>query len=1058
MTSLDMQLLLSEQKYANQEKYWLQKVSGMNFTGYGGVFRSAQTDPYQYGQAEITITGELWEKVLHLGNHSSLSLYFVLLTSLKALIFRYSGNEDSIVAAPVFKQKRTSDTLNDLLILRDVITGDMSFRELLLQIRATALQAVEHQDYPYERILELVRQAEGQAPEEYAIPFVCRLKDLHDEFPVNIARHALTFSFERRGEDELKGTITYNAMRFDAEVIKRYASHFVNTLTYAVSNITAQLNEIPLASQEEWALLDEYNQTESSYVSEKMIHQLFEEQVEKTPNATALVFGEATLTYLQLNERANRLAHKLIASGVTRERIVGIMIPRSMEMIVGMLAILKAGGAYLPIDPEYPSERIDYFLHDSGVNLLLTRPELSKNLHKDVKVIDPFDEHVEQPKHNPACTGSSANLAYVIYTSGSTGQPKGVMIEHRSVVNFFHGMRKSIDFSAGMTILALTTYCFDISVLELLLPLSCGLRVVIADAAQSLKPDLLAERIRQERVDLLQMTPSRMQLLLHSESARTCLSDVVTIMLGGEPVSAALVKQLSALSNARLFNMYGPTETTIWSTVQPLSPDRPVTIGKPIANTQVHVIDTHMNRQPIGVAGELCIVGDGLARGYLHRADLTAERFIANPFRPGQIMYRTGDLVRLLDNGELEHLGRVDDQVKIRGYRIELGEIEHQLIANDSVQEAVVLAKESEEGNKFMCAYLVADQAITPQQIREYLLTKLPEYMIPSYFVKVDAMPLTPNGKINRKQLLTIDHERDLEPNYTEPENQVEQKLVSIWSEVLNIDPKKIGIHNSFFDLGGNSMLFVQMLAMVEIEYPGKILATDLFMNPTIKQIARVIVNQEVTIQANVTLKRNPLPSEFFSHGQHEGEALSYSASLQGRELARLKGVTKNRGVEQEDVLLAAYYYLFSEVMSKADITLYTMLGQTDSLQQFTLIFDEIESIEELVQWVHQRSERAPQQEFPIKAIHDVSQEEDRYSVALLMYKKSLLLANVNLLQHFDIFLEINEHHDRTDVTFEYNGSRMNQMAMQQLVKGYLMIIQLLVDELEKAGTSPEKG
>ncbi|OMD34668.1 hypothetical protein BSK56_33490, partial [Paenibacillus borealis] len=545
---------------------------------------------------------------------------------------------------------------------------------------------------------------------------------------------------------------------FNEETAGRYLMHFVQLLSQITGQPEASIGSYELVTPEEkQQLLHGFNDTAAEYPWEATIHGLFEEQVEKTPHAVAVVYGDQQLTYAELNARANQLAWTLRGQGVGPDRIVAILMDRSVEMLVGVLGILKAGGVYLPIDPALPAERIRYMLGDSGAGVLLIQPGLDPCGFEGT-VLDLAEAGQAPAGVNFALHATSGELAYVIYTSGTTGNPKGVMIEHRSVVNFITGMTRVIPFAPAKSILFATTLSFDISVVETLLALTQGMRVVAASEEQQKDPQQLAVLIERQRIGMVQMTPSRLKMLL-SAGCVAWLEGVTEILVGGEAWTDDLLADLQSKSKAALFNMYGPTETTIWSAVREATVDQTVTVGGPIANTQLYIVSDNRQLQPIGVAGELCIAGDGLARGYFNRPELTAEKFVDNPFEPGTRMYRTGDLARWLPDGNLEYLGRIDHQVKIRGYRIECGEIEAQLMAHAQIREAVVMACEDEQGQAYLCAYLVSDESVPVPELRAHLAAQLPDYMIPSYFVELEKLPLNSNGKVDRKALPAPDRE-----------------------------------------------------------------------------------------------------------------------------------------------------------------------------------------------------------------------------------------------------------------------------------------------------------
>ncbi|MFO5491976.1 MAG: non-ribosomal peptide synthetase, partial [Cuspidothrix sp.] len=587
-------------------------------------------------------------------------------------------------------------------------------------------------------------------------------------------------------------------------------------------------------------LLVEWNDTRVDYPQDRCIHRLFAEQVERTPDAVAVVFEEKQLTYRELNHRANQLARYLQSLGVEPEVLVGICVDRSWEMVVGLLGILKAGGAYVPLDPEYPQERLALMLSDSGISVLLTQEHLLRQVAGYQGLIVCFDRDREnittQTPEQLDLSIDPDNLAYVIYTSGSTGKPKGVQITHRSVVNFLQFMSQQLELTEQDLFLSVTTLSFDIAVLEIFLPMMVGARVEIVSRAVSSDGAALIAKLASSQTTLMQATPATWQLLLTADWQG---SKHLNILCGGEALPRNLAHQLRSRC-AALWNLYGPTETTIWSAIYPVgTDDRTVLIGRPIANTQVYILDTHLQPVPIGVPGELHIGGTGLARGYLNRPELTTEKFIPHPFstEPNSRLYKTGDLACYLSDGNIEYLGRIDRQVKIRGFRIELGEIEALLSQHNQIQSTVVIAREDTPDNKLLVAYVVPqpEQTVTTSELRQFLRTQLPEYMVPGAFVILESLPLTPNGKVDRRALPEPTH-RSNSDRFIPPRNTLELELTHLWSKILKVDP--VGVTDNFFDLGGHSLLAPQLMAQIKQQFGKDISLAILFQSPTIEQLA----------------------------------------------------------------------------------------------------------------------------------------------------------------------------------------------------------------------------
>jgi len=639
--------------------------------------------------------------------------------------------------------------------------------------------------------------------------------------------------------------IGYDSLRFDAETIARMLQHFVVLLESMAENPRQRLWQLPLLSRtEKQQLLFDFNNTEQFYPADKCLHHLFADQVAKTPDAIALVFGKERFTYAGLNAKAKDLARHLQALGVGLEARVAVFMDRSIEMVIGLLGILKAGGAYVPCDPTYPKERLSFMLADANASVILTQRHLIAALpdHQAQILCLDGDWSLSAPEHEePALSWCLPdNIAYTIYTSGSTGKPKGVQVTHRAVVNFLSSMSKLLELKEDDVLLAVTTLSFDIAALEIFLPLSLGARVEIASREIASDGRLLLKQLTESGITAMQATPATWRLLLESGWQG---GGQLKVFCGGEALPAELADELLEKSES-LWNLYGPTESTIWSAACKIEYiDGNVSIGKPIGNTQLYIVDERVQAMAIGIAGELLIGGDGLARGYLERAELTAERFIPDAFgkSEGGRLYRTGDLVRYLRDGSVEYIGRSDQQVKVRGYRIELGEVEAALREHPEVKEAVAVVRE-EEGEKRLVGYIVSEGEgeVEVRELREYLKGRLPEYMIPGSFVKLAHLPLTPNHKVDRKALPAPDDMLYRRQEYLlSPRTPIEELLVSIWSKVFGA--KRISINDSFFDLGGHSLLATRIVSHLREVFDVEVSLSQIFESPTIAGLAESV-------------------------------------------------------------------------------------------------------------------------------------------------------------------------------------------------------------------------
>jgi amino acid adenylation domain-containing protein len=814
---------------------------------------------YRGALLSCEMSGSLLPALVELSRREGASLFMTLLAAFQTLLHRYSGIDDVVVGSAIAGRNRAEmenliGFFVNTLVLRGDLSGNPTFRTLLGRTREVALGAYAHQDLPFEKLVEVLQPARDLSHSPL-FQVMLMLQNVPGEklqlagleaTPVltdgKISKFDLTLSLNEH-EGSLRIIVEYNTDLFEEETIRRMLGQYQTLLEGIVANPDRRLSELPLlTSAEREQLLVEWNRTEAAYPKDRCLHELIEEQAGRTPDATAVIFEDKRLTYRQLDERANQLAHHLQKLGVGPDTLVGVCVDRSLEMVIGLLGILKAGGAYLPMDPSYPQERLAFMIEDAQPKVLLTQRRWMKSLaahHAQVVQLDadwPAIIGLSNTKVHSDAT--SENLAYVIYTSGSTGKPKGVQITQRAVVNFLQSMRQEPGLEADDTLLAITTLSFDIAGLELWLPLTTGARVVLAGRQTAQDGALLAELLERCEATVMQATPSTWRMLLSSGwKGRAGLK----ILCGGEPWSSELARQLLERCSC-LYNMYGPTETTIWSAASLIQAGQPVLIGHPIANTRFYVLDSGMQPVPLGIPGELWIGGDGLARGYLNRAELTAERFSPDPFNkiPGARLYRTGDLVRMRLGGQIEFLGRMDNQVKVRGFRIELGEIETVLAAHPGVRESVVVAREDTPGDKRLVAYVTAKngEPLNVSELRDLLNAKLPEYMMPSAFVIPDRFPLTPNGKVDRKALPAPEMGKiEIKQSYVAPSTYTEQVLCHIWREWLNLE--RVGTQDNFFDLGGHSLMAVRIIGEINRTLKVHLHVPAFFQNPTVERLAR---------------------------------------------------------------------------------------------------------------------------------------------------------------------------------------------------------------------------
>jgi len=866
-------LALAAQQNVKEREYWLNQLSGDLIKSYF---------PYDYKKdgenrkntgmeaVKFRFPDALGAKSLKLSGGVDVKLHMILVTGLVILLNKYTGNKDIIIGSPILKQEIEGEFINRVLVFRNHVNDNTNFKELLMQVRETIIKANENQNYPMEILLEELNMP-VQGNEFPLFDVAILLERFHDKHYIQDIHYNMMFSFSRTGES-IEGVLEYNSLLYRESTINRIVDHYMDMLDQVLLNMNLQLSRIEILSERERKeILFDFNGTEAGYPKDKTLHRLFEEQVERTPDNIALVgtthpqhFIEF-LSYRQFNEKSDLLALRLKQNGVKTDTIVAILLHTGIDMPVGLMGILKSGGAYLPIDPDLPEERIAFMLADSSAGILVANRFLSSKkpggwagemifLEDQNKVPEP------QPQPGPVVP-PPRGLAYVIYTSGSTGTPKGVMVEHRNVIAYLHAYYREFAVDSTDTVIQMASYSFDVFVEEVFPVLLKGGRIVIPGASEMMDINLFFRLIAEHQVNIIDCTPlllNEFNRLHAAVPGGNPLQSVKTFISGGDVLKGTYVDKL--LNIGTVYNTYGPTETTVCATYYNYShangnnraagsPGIP--IGKSIPNYKIYILAENNKPMPIGVAGELCISGPGVTRGYLNRPELTADKFLTaktcDHFSPFTFhlspLYRTGDLARWLPDGNIEFLGRIDHQVKIRGYRIELGEIENRLTAHREIREAVVIESEQggnsgiDAGDKYLCSYIVSNRDMTVSELKEFLSRKLPEYMIPAFFIQVEKIPVTPHGKVDRKKLLKDKGLRPkLDADYEPPGTEMEKLIANIWKEVLKRE--KVGIHDNYFDIGGNSMNILELHSklnrMVETDIP----VVTMFELTTVRAVA----------------------------------------------------------------------------------------------------------------------------------------------------------------------------------------------------------------------------
>ncbi|MDT4291637.1 amino acid adenylation domain-containing protein [Methylomonas sp. MO1] len=956
---------LSGEVLERQLHYWRQQLDGAQLVLDLPTDRPRPAATTYCGASlafELPLT--LAQAIRALSRQHNVTLFMALLAVFQLLLSRYSGQSDLCVGSPVANRNRPEiesliGFFVNTLVLRANVSANPTVAEFLTQIKTTVLDAQQHQDLPFEKLVEALQPERDPcrsplfqvmfvlAKQE---PLTLSLPDLAVELIEDsgkVAKFDLTLHIQDWPDGRIGGNWEYNTDLYDATSIERLERHYQQLLQAVAAQPQRKVSELPLLSEAETRqILHDWNATGVDYPQERCIHQLFEAQVEQTPGAIALTFEGESLSYAELNAKANQLAHYLIERGVGPDVLVGICVERSLAMVIGLLGILKAGGAYVPLDPNYPAERRKLILADAGVKLLLTREtpnaEFAADQVGDVVCLDRGGPAIaEYPKANPMVSLHPLHLAYLIYTSGSTGRPKGVAVNHRNAVHSTWSRLTGYP-EPVKAYLLLSSFAFDSSVAGIFWTLAQGGCLYLPHDDNIKDPVALAALIEQGRISHLLALPSLYALLL--EQTPQSLSGLQVAIVAGEACPTDVVKRhLAVLPGTKLYNEYGPTEGTVWSSVYQASLDdldKPLSIGRPITNVRLYNLDRSLNPVPVGVVGELYIGGAGIVPGYWQRPDLTAERFVPDPFGPaGGRRYKTGDLVRYRTDGALEFLGRIDHQVKIRGFRIELGEIEAQLLKYADIKDAVVIAREDHPGDKRLVAYVVphavadteAEQAIV-EGLKARLKQQLPDYMVPSAFVVLDAMPLSANGKLDRKQLPAPDFSEQLKQAYVAPGTETEQVLAEIWQEVLGVD--KVGIEDDFFELGGHSLLATQLAFSGERRLQQKFPVKMVFEHPTIVQqaawLAGDISDADIDLLVDSRLGSNiyPLPTQPLPLDQSQAVMLTGATGFLGA-------------------------FLLVELLEQTDANVYCLVRAEDEMQATARLQTQLRRYElyDLVEW-----------------------------------------------------------------------------------------------------------
>ncbi|MEM7018619.1 MAG: amino acid adenylation domain-containing protein, partial [Pseudomonadota bacterium] len=838
---------MSESRDAVQLNYWREKLSNsLPVLDMPLDFPRVPRHERLHEVETVSVPIALSDKLAAIGSSQQTTLSMTLLSAFFVLLYRYSRQTDICIGIPA-ESADVSDSM-DTLILRAGLDDGPSFQTLLTSVRDDFLVSSEYQGLAFGQLLDVLpAHIHREQDSAFRAFFAYQDKQADHALPEWLSKNTLHTDLGlwlRLNGGALELKLSYDIQLFSKQTAQQWLKHYKALLESIVAAPTQSISELSLFSEDEYEyLVSTLNNTARDYPRTSSVHDLVSRQAAASPGQTSVEFGADSLSYEALEQRSNQLAQYLISQGTQPGDLIGICVNRSVEMLIGLLGILKTGAAYLPLDPEYPAERLAFIADDAELKTLLAEtatinPGWTQHIKQIISLDNDLASIEAHPNILPDIPPNPERCAYVIYTSGSTGKPKGVQVPHRAVVNFLSSMAETPGIQSSDTLLAVTTLSFDIAVLELFLPLTVGARLVIASREAAADGHQLKHLLEDNQVTMMQATPATWRILL---AANWQSNGPFRILCGGEAFPKDLLTPLCQQSND-IWNMYGPTETTIWSTCQQLHPDQTVSIGTPIANTFIYVLDELLKPSPIGAPGELYIGGEGVTHGYLNRPELTAERFVPNPFNdvPNAKMYKTGDLVCRRADGSLEYINRLDNQIKLRGFRIELGEIEAVLITHQYVAQCAVIVREDQPGDQRLTAYIVPDDnaELTMADMRQHLQQQLPDYMIPQHLQALEALPLTPNNKIDRnalRALVTEQLQADV-AEFVAARNEREQLIVDIWQEVLGL--ARVGIEDNFFLLGGHSLLATQIISRLRDNLGVELSMSRLFEHPTISALA----------------------------------------------------------------------------------------------------------------------------------------------------------------------------------------------------------------------------
>ncbi|MCR8843802.1 amino acid adenylation domain-containing protein [Paenibacillus sp. SC116] len=1053
---------VQSQSKTMQEQYWRSYLAGFDTKSLLPAHHARSVQENSPGVRIFKLTAEQTKEVTQYVRSQKITLAAFVYAAWGVLLQRYTNSMDAVFGTTVSGRTDKVQGMNSMVGLYintipcRVTTGESETVSQLLKRMEEMLR--DRNDYEATPLVDIHGCSDIDTREglfESVLVF--------ENYPLNAAlqnenRIVRYTGFEMREStpyeillsihpwDELAFELQYAQHKFSSDMIAQFSQHFLNLMQEMMNAPDAKIRDLQLmSSQDIDRLLVECNSTSRLEPIQETVQQRFERQAALSPQRQAVTFGTEHITYEQLNKRANLLAHHLRAKQVGPERVVGLLMNRSVDAIVSMLAVLKAGGAYMPLDPEYPDDRLKYMLEDSRCHLLLTQPQWQETLvgsNIETILLSEFDFSMDDPG-NPEPINTLADLAYVIYTSGSTGKPKGVMVEHRNlnsfIYSFIYDLLQPEDRGIWQSSLS-----FDTSNEEVFPLLLRGGTIIILPKEEVLDTNRFMRCIQEQGITYISCSPH----LINQLNGRLTDHRLRLLISGGDELKGSYCSELQGM---KLYNSYGPSEATVAVTYFecPSHVEGRVPIGGPIANHYFAVVDKSGRLQPFGAEGELWVAGPSVVRGYMNLPEMTADKFGDSPYFPGERMYKTGDRVRWLPGGQLDFLGRVDHQVKIRGYRIELPEIESVLLDLAEIHEAAVLDIEAGGGHRTLCAYYTGEEQ-TDSSLRSYLLNRLPSYMVPAYYVHLDRLPLTVNGKLDRRSLPVPTMHRNEVACLAPPSNEIEQQLLHIWQELL--PAVTIGVHDHFFEIGGDSILLMRMHTQIDMLYPNSVTITDLFAYTTISKLAQ-FVGGTSTDKHNDQMEGIELPLSFFNRIPNASPRQIKPFSCNDPIYSKLKLMARTEETEIQHIALGMFMYLLQQMSEHQTVAVQAVINRSDTASPIHLNFNEVEHFSQLFSTVQQLSEQALSSgAYLLQSTSMESREDKQGTTVYPLFAKAGLLSRIpGLTRQYDLILEYRDTGSSIGFHFEYSG-RLRQEFIEDLVHGYMQLLADLVEQYELIG------